>query len=80
MEPTNSVKICRDFDSLCDTMYVTYNDFVQESNFQNQTCDILLVKREDSTSGDYILSISNMIPDEFYLIREVYDSLKTFVK
>lgn len=77
---TQSLKVCRDYDVLCDTLYGAYIDIKVSKGLQDKSVNIMLVKREDNSSGDYVLSISKFVQEDFQLLKEVFETLSGYVR
>jgi len=79
MAPTSSLGTCKDYDELCDTLYVNYCDVsVSTIELKNEGYNIILVKRKDEVVGDRVLSISKTESIQFQLIKEMQESLRSF--
>ena len=61
MAETKSQGLCKDYDDLCDTLYVNYNEIINGSvDMYNEGSAFILVKRNDEVVGDRVLSVSNI--------------------
>lgn len=80
MAQTQQVKVCRDYDVLCDTLYGSFVEASQSKGLQDKSVNLMLVKREDPSSGDYVLAITKLIQEDFLLLKEVYETLGNFLR
>ena len=73
--------MCGSYDELCDILYKNSREVATQSvQVANTGSYILLVKRFDSIMGDRVLSVSRLEPLEYFILKEIRTSLKSFLK
>jgi len=81
MALTHSLGVCTGYDELCDHLYVASCNTASASiTVANEGHNIFLVKRNDPSMGDRVLSISKIEPVEFLILKEMKTALRSFVK
>ena len=77
MSKTTSLGITKDYDDLCDTLYLSYCDIaLSRADIDNDGHHIYLIKRKDTKAGDVVLSISKIEPIEYKILSSMHHILK----